>query len=108
MVLCIEETPRCSHCSWSRNVWLETIIVGYHTCTVPDLLCVSSSCVCLVVVVVMRLAVLLVCASAWYRYVVRLGGDFGIVPFGGTVEVVFGRMDHSYYRGHRRRNHLLL
>ena len=60
MVFYIKGTRRCS-LGYSRNVWLETIIVGYHTCTVPDL-CVSSSCVswsrvCVVVFVVMRLVV---------------------------------------------------
>ena len=69
-------------------------------------MCVLSLCVCFVVVVVVRLAVLFVCASAWYRYVVRLGGDSEIVQFGRIVEIVIGRRDHSYYRGHRRRNHL--
>ena len=69
-------------------------------------MCVLSLCVCFVVVVVVRLAVLFVCASAWYRYVVRLGGDFGIVQFGGTVEIVIGRRSHSYYRSHHMRNHL--
>ena len=59
-----------------------------------------ASCVCVGVFVVTRLvvwlAVLLVRASAWYRYVVRLGGYFGIAQFGGMFEIVIGRRDHSY------------
>ena len=47
----------------------------------PDLLCCvfSSSCVYFCVRTVWFAAVLFVCAS------VRLGGDFGIVQFGGIV-----------------------
>ena len=90
----------------SLAMWLETTVVANCMCMVVAslLVCVSLSCVCLVVdlrgstplyfclgvgvVVVVGLGAWLVCISSQYHY--------GLVQLEGTFEIVIRRREHLY------------